>query len=301
MTHDHGPSVRSASQRHLRPLAIAFGLVVVFMVVEVVAGLITGSLALLSDAGHMATDALGLGMTLAAIVAADRAGTGDHRTFGLYRLEILAALANAVLLFGVAGYVLYEAVRRLQDPPEVLSGPMLVVAVVGLGVNLIGWRLLRQGAAESINVEGAFLEVLADLIGSIGAITAALVLRFTAWPYADPLFGAAIGLFILPRAWRLGRRALRVLVQAAPEGIDLDELRQRLVDIDGVADVHDLHVWTLTSDMNVASVHLMTREGTDHHPVLDRARNVLRDGFGIDHATLQVEPDTHQGCTEITW
>ena len=301
MTHDHGPSTRSASRRHLRPLTIAFGLVVVFMVVEVVAGFVTGSLALLSDAGHMATDALGLGMALAAIVAADRAGTGDHRTFGLYRLEILAALANAALLFAVAGYVLYEAIRRLQDPPEVLSGPMLVVAVVGLGVNLIGWRLLRPGATESINLEGASLEVLGDLIGSIGVIVAALIMRFTAWPYADPLIAAGIGVFILPRAWRLGRRALRVLVQAAPEGLDLDELQKRLGDIDGVGDVHDLHVWTLTSDMNVASVHLMTREGIDYHTVLDRARTVLTDGFGIDHATLQVEPDTHQGCTEITW
>jgi cobalt-zinc-cadmium efflux system protein len=301
VSQDHGPPARSASRRHLRPLTIAFGLVVVFMVVEVVAGLITGSLALLSDAGHMATDALGLGMALAAIVAADRAGTGDHRTFGLYRLEILAALGNAVLLFGVAGYVLYEAVRRLQDPPEVLSGPMLAVAVIGLVVNLIGWRLLRSGASESINLEGAFLEVLGDLIGSLGVIAAALILAFTEWPYADPLFAAAIGLFILPRAWRLGRRALRVLIQAAPEGLDLHQLRERLAELDGVADVHDLHVWTLTSDMNVASVHLMTRQGIDHHSVLDRARTVLSGGYGISHATLQVEPDTHQGCTEITW
>ena len=301
MTHDHAQATLSAGRRHLRPLTIAFGLVVVFMVVEVVAGLMTGSLALLSDAGHMVADGVGLGMALAAIVAADRAGNGDHRTFGLYRLEILAALANAVLLFAVAGYVLYEAVRRLQDPSEVMSGPMLVVAVLGLVVNLIVWRLLRRGAAESINVEGAFLEVAADLIGSIGVIAAALIIRFTGWPYADPLFAAAIGLFILPRAWRLGRRAVRILVQAAPEGLDLDELRKRLAAIDGVVDVHDLHVWTLTSDMNVASVHLMTRDGVDHHTVLDFAKDLLDDQFGIEHATLQVEPDTHQGCTEVTW
>lgn len=271
------------------------------MVVEVVAGFLTGSLALLSDAGHMATDALGLGMALAAITAANKTGTGGNRTFGLYRLEILAALANAVLLFGVAGYVLVEAFRRFQDPPEVLPGPMLVVAVLGLIVNLIGWRLLREGATESINVEGAYLEVLADMIGSIGVIIAALLIRYTGWAYADPLFGAAIGLFILPRAWRLGRRALHVLVEAAPEGLDLEELRRQLSSISGVTDVHDLHVWTLTSEMDVATVHLVTREGNDPHPILDEARTLLQDNYDISHATLQVEPDTHQGCAEVTW
>lgn len=271
------------------------------MVVEIVAGVLTDSLALLSDAGHMATDALGLGMALAAIVAADRAGRATHRTFGLYRLEILAALANAALLFAVAGYVLVEAYRRIQDPPEVLSGPMLAVAVGGLVVNVIGWWLLREGATESINVEGAYLEVLADLIGSIGVIVAALIVLFTGWHYADPIVGAAIGIFILPRAWRLGRRAVRVLVQAAPEDIELDELRRRLTSIPDVVDVHDLHVWTLTSEMNVASVHLMTPAGADQHGVLDRARSILEEDYGIDHATLQVEPDTHEGCSEVSW
>ncbi len=285
----------------MRPLLIAFILVLVFMVVEIVAGFITGSLALLSDAGHMATDAIGLGMALAAITAANRANTDGHRTYGLYRLEILAALANSALLFGIAIYVLFEAVRRFQNPVEVLSGPMLVVAILGLIVNLVGWWLLREGASESINLEGAYLEVIADLIGSVGVIVAALIIQFTGWPYADPLFGAAIGLFILPRAWRLGRRALRVLVEAAPEGLDLDELRLRLAAIPGVTDVHDLHVWTLTSEMDVATVHLVTGEGTDAHPVLDAARTILETDYSIPHATLQVEPDTHAGCAEVTW
>jgi len=298
--HIHGSPIRAGS-RHQRRLALVLGLVVVSMVAEVVAGLLTNSLAVLSDAGHMATDALGLGMALAAIVAADRADHAGQRTFGLYRLEILAALANAILLFGVAGYVLYEAAKRLQSPPDVLSGPMLVVAVIGLVVNLVGWRLLRKGAAESMNVEGAYLEVIADFIGSIGVIVAALIVRFTGWVYADPLFGAAIGLFILPRAWRLGSGAVRILVQAAPRGLDLAELRRRLSAIEGVGDVHDLHVWTLTSEMDVASVHLMTAVGADSHAVLDKARALLRDEYRIAHATLQVEPDTHQGCTELTW
>lgn len=294
-------SVARAASAHKRRLAWVLGLVVVFMVAEVVGGILTGSLALLSDAGHMATDALGLGMALAAIVAADRAGRSTHRTFGLYRLEILAALANAVLLFAVAGYVLWEAYQRIQDPPEILSGPMLIVAVIGLVVNIVGWWVLREGAEESINVEGAYLEVLADLIGSIAVIAAALIVRYTGWAYADPIFGAAIGVFILPRAWRLGGQAVRILVQAAPTSLDMDELRRRLAGLPDVTDVHDLHVWTLTSGMNVASVHLMTPAGADSHNVLDQARQLLETDYAIDHATLQVEPDTHQGCAELTW
>jgi len=289
-----------AGRRHLRPLTITFVLVAGFMVVEAVAGFWTGSLALVSDAGHMATDALGLGMALAAIVAADKAETHGRHTFGLYRTEILAALANAMLLFGVAGYVLFEAVRRFGSTPEVLSGPMLAVAVAGLLVNLIGWRLLGPGAGESLNVEGAYVEVLADLIGSIGVIVAALIILTTGWTYADPIFGAAIGLFILPRAWRLARKAISVLIQAAPDHLDLDALREDLWEIPGVVDVHDLHVWTLTSEMDVATVHLMTGDGTDPHPVLDQARSLLQ-RHHITHATLQVEPESHQGCAEVSW
>lgn len=298
--HNHGSAVRAGSLYKTR-LVWVFGLVVVFMVGELAAGILTNSLALLSDAGHMATDALGLGMALAAIVAADNAGKDGQRTYGLYRLEILAALANALLLFAVAGYVLYEAARRFQDPPEILSGPMLVVALLGLAVNLVGWWLLRAGANKSINVEGAYLEVIADLVGSVGVIAAALIIRFTGWSYADPLFGAAIGLFILPRAYRLGRKAVRILVQAAPENLVLSDLRTRLTAIEGVKDVHDLHVWTLTSDMDVASVHLMTSTECDPHSVLDRARDLLRDEYGIAHATLQVEPESHEGCAELAW
>ena len=297
-SHSHTPR---AGRRHLRPLAIAFGLVLAFMVVEVVGGLLTGSLALISDAGHMATDALGLGMALAAIVVADRASSSGGQTYGLYRLEILAALANAVLLFGVAAYVLFEAVQRFREPPEVAGIPMLVVAVGGLIINLVSMRLLRAGSEESLNVEGAYLEVVADLAGSVGVIAAALITISTGWPYADPLFAALIGLFILPRAWRLGHQALRVLVQGAPPGLDLDQLHADLALIPGVVDVHDLHVWTLTSEMDVATVHLMTRDGTDPHPILDQARSTLQEQYRIAHATLQVEPDTHQGCAEVTW
>ncbi len=297
----HAPAPDQASARYRTRLAVVFAMTLVVMVVEIVTGIITGSLALISDAGHMATDALGLGMALAAIVAASRVPAGDYRTFGLYRLEILAALANAVLLFAVAGYVLYEAVQRFREPPDVLAGPMLIVAVAGLGVNLVAWRLLHAGASESLNVEGAYLEVIADLAGSLGVVTAAAIIQLTGWTLADPIFAGAIGIFILPRAWRLAGKAFRVLLQAAPHDIDMGRLRTALEHIEGVVDVHDLHVWTLTSGMPVASAHLMTTADTDPHAVLDQARHVLQQDHRIDHATLQVEPETHEGCATVRW
>ncbi len=301
MSHDHAAR---AGARHAGRLRVALALTVGFLVVEAAAAFLTRSLALLSDAAHMLTDALGLGMAVAAITLATRAaaGIGDgSRTFGLYRLEILAALANAMLLFGVAGYVLVEAALRLGDEPDVRAGPMLVVAVVGLAVNVIAFVLLRTGARESLNVEGAYLEVLSDLIGSVGVIAAAIVIATTGWEYADSLVAVAIGLWIVPRTVRLAGRALRVLLQAAPAHVDVAHVRADLAHIPGVVDVHDLHVWTLTSEMDVASAHLVTTVSTDAHGVLDQARDVLRDRYAISHATLQVEPDDHTGCAEVTW
>ncbi len=290
-----------AGARHIRPLLISFVLIVAFLVVQVVTGIVTGLLALLSDAGHMATDALGLGMALAAIQAASKARAHLQRTFGLYRLEILAALVNAVLLFGVAGYVLYEAISRLGDAPDVAASPVLIVGIIRLIVNVIAFMLLRAGSTESLNLQGAYLEVMSDMLGSIGVIVAAIVWDVTGWAWVDPILGAAIGVFILPRAWKLGREALRVLVQAAPARIDLVAMRAELAGIGGVVDVHDLHVWTLTSDMEVATAHLMVASGTDSHGVLDQAGELLAEHHGITHATLQIEPDDHDGCDEVTW
>ena len=301
-THSHLPTAGDrAGTRYKGRLLAALAVLGVVTVVEVVAGFATRSLALLSDGGHMLTDVGGLGMALAAIHVADRSSRRRGRTFGLYRLEILAALANAVLLFAVAIYVVVEAVRRWRDPADVLAGPMLAVAVLGLAANLVAFGLLRHGSKDSLNVQGAYLEVLSDLLGSVGVIAAAVVLQVTGWDWVDPAVGVAIGLFILPRTWRLGVQALRILVQAAPLGTDLAAIEADLQAFDGVVDVHDLHVWTLTSQMDVASVHLMVRDGTDSHGVLDRARDLLRDGHGIGHATLQVEPDTHEGCDELAW
>lgn len=302
--HDHGAGALRAGARHQRRLVISFALIGTFFVVEAVGGILTNSLALLSDAGHMLTDVIGLGMALAAIQLATRferrAESGRH-TFGLYRLEILAAFVNALLLFGVALYVLVEALRRLTGEPEVLGIPMLVVAVLGLVVNLVAFALLREGSKESLNVEGAYLEVLADTLGSVGVIIAAVLLEVFGWAWVDPVVGAAIGLWILPRTYRLGSQAVRILLQAAPPDVDLGALRADLAAIDGVVDVHDLHVWTLTSEMENASAHLVVAAGTDTHTVLDQARDLLQTRYHVEHATLQVEPDDHEGCDQVTW
>jgi cobalt-zinc-cadmium efflux system protein len=269
--------------------------------VELVVGIVADSLALLSDAGHMATDAIGLGMALAAIHLASRGGQRSGRSFGLYRLEVLAALANAALLVGVAAYVVVEAVARLDAAEPPAAGPVLVAAVVGLAANLLAFQLLREGARESVNVQGAYLEVLADLVGSVAVILGALLFSATGWGWVDPVLGAGLGLWILPRALRLGRDALRILVQAAPQGLDLAGMAAALEDIPGVVDVHDLHVWTLTSEMDVATAHLVVTDPTTTHAVLDAARLLLAERYRIDHATLQVEPDDHHGCDDVSW
>ncbi|MCM0677577.1 cation diffusion facilitator family transporter [Micromonospora phytophila] len=299
--HHHG-SVANAAHRHQGRLWAAFGLLSALMVVEAVAAFRTGSLALLSDAGHMFTDVLGIGMALAAITATRRSSADPQRTFGLYRLEVLAALANAVLLSGVAVYVVVEAVRRFGDPPEVLAGPMLVVAALGLLANLAAFALLRAGAKESINLHGAYLEVLGDLLGSLGVIGAALLISATDWWWADPLVAVAIGVFILPRTWRLGRAALRILVQAAPEHLQVTAVHDRLAAVPGVAEVHDLHVWTLTSGMEVASAHLTMSPDAEVGAVLAAARTALHEDFRIEHATLQIEPGASPGaCGAVEW
>lgn len=302
--HSHGGAgAHSAGERHRSRLRWALALVGTFFLVEFVAALWSGSLALLSDAGHMLTDVLALAMALAAIAAATRARTRPHaqRSFGLYRLEILAALANAVLLLGIAGYVLIEAVDRFRSPPPVAGVPMLIVGAIGLGITLTAFALLRQGAQESLNLRAAMLEVGFDALSSAGVIVAALILVTTGWPYADPLIAGAIGVAIIPRAVGLARQALRVLVQAAPAHVSVPEVRATLAAVPGVCDVHDLHVWTLTSGMEVASAHLIIEAEGRLSEVLDTARSALHDQYGIAHATLQVEPDGSGVCSPAGW
>lgn len=299
-SHSHGVSVR-AGARHRNRLWMVVGILLVFLVIEAAGAFFTNSLSLLSDAGHVLTDLVGLGMALAAIHLADRPVARAHRTFGLYRLEILAALANAVLLFAVGIYVFVEAIARLRSPEDVKTGSMLVIAIAGAIANIVCFLLLRRGAQESLNVKGAYLEVLADLLTSFGVVAAAIIIGLTGWEWVDPVIGAGIGLFIFPRTWKLGAQAIRVLVEAAPEHIDVDEVRRSLAAIEGVVDVHDLHVWTLTSEMDVASAHLVVADDGEMHAVLDRAREMLRTDHGLAHVTLQVEPESHDGCADVDW
>ena len=294
-----GAAAARAGARHRGRLRAALALLAAFMLIEAVTALLTDSLALLSDAAHLLTDVLGIGMALAAIYAADRARASAQRTFGLYRLEVLAALANAALLLAVAGYVVFEAIQRFAHPAAIDSGPMLVVAAAGLIANIIAFALLRPGARESVNVRGAYLEVVGDLLGSLGVLAAAAVIQLTGWTYADPIIAVAVALFIVPRTLALGRVAVRVLVQAAPEHLDVNAVRGTLGAVPGVTDVHDLHVWTLTSGMDVASAHLSVDSASDLDSVLANAREALRGSYQIDHATLQVE--RAGACHPVNW
>jgi cobalt-zinc-cadmium efflux system protein len=300
MGHGHGHG--SASGKHVGRLWAALGLEATFLAVEVTVGVTTGSLALISDAAHMLTDVVGLGLALAAVMLAARNRVNQSRTFGMYRAEVLAALANAVLLFAVAGYVLYEAIERFTAPPEVPGLPVVLTAVVGLAINATAFLLLREGAKESLNLRGAYLEVLSDLVGSVGVLISGLITLTTGWRYADPVIAVAIGLFVLPRTWGLAKRALRILFQHAPERVDVEQLRVDLTALDGVTEAHDVHVWTLTSGMEVASVHLAVTPAAVPADVLVRAQKLLASEYRLEHATVQVEPREATGkCRDLSW
>jgi cobalt-zinc-cadmium efflux system protein len=258
------------------------------MIAEVVGGLLTHSLALLADAGHMLTDVAGIGLALLAIQFAERPATPE-RTYGFYRVEILAALINAVVLIGISAYILYEAYQRFRNPQPVQSGPMLGVAAVGLVVNLIGIRLLRAASEESLNMKGAYFEVLSDMLTSVGVIVAAIIMLTTGWSYADPIISAGIGLFILPRTWMLLKDAVGVLLEGTPSDVNVASLRESIVSVPGVASVHDLHVWSLTSGVNAMSVHAVLADHALHDEVLAAVQQRVTHDFKIAHATVQVE------------
>jgi cobalt-zinc-cadmium efflux system protein len=289
--HDH--QLVSAGARHAGRLTLAACLVTVTLIVELTVALVTGSLALLADAGHLATDLAGLLVALAAIRIAAARRPSAALTYGWHRLEILAALGNSLLLLGIAAFVVVEAVRRLGDPPDLAAGPLVIVAVVGLAVNLVTAALLREGAAESLNVHGARLEVLADAVASVGVLIAALVIWATGWTGIDTLVALGVAAWVLPRALRLGYRALRVLVQAAPEQLDVDAVSVELGRIAGVDEVHDLHAWSLTSGLDVASVHVRLSPGADPHAVLDAVERALTEDHAIARTTVQLDPVSH--------
>ena len=305
MAHDHGRAPGADRVTQQRALRRSLVLLSVFLVVEFVGGLATGSVALLGDAGHMLTDVLGMGMALGAMTAATSDRRSGSRTFGLYRLEVLAALVNAVLLAAVAVWLLVESVGRIGEPPDVLGVPMLVIGALGLAANLLVLRWMGQAHGPSLNVEGARLEVLADTVGSVGVLVAATVVTLTGFGLADTIVGIAIALWVLPRTVRLGRRAVRVLLQTAPEGVEPAAIAADLGTIPHVESVHDLHVWTLTSGLDVATAHLRLDAELDTtltHDVLDAAHGLLRERHGIDHATVQLEPPSHRQCDpHDTW
>lgn len=284
-TSGYAPSAAGAGAGRLR---LVLALTATYMLVEVVGGLVTGSLALIADAGHMLTDVAGVSMALMAIWFAARPASPE-KTYGYYRLEILAAAANGVLLIGVSAYILFEAYRRFTDPPEVMALPMLAVASVGLLVNLASAYLLFRGQKTSLNLRGAFLEVVSDLLGSVAVILAGGVILATGFNLIDPIASVVIGAFILPRTWRLMGEAVHILLEGAPREVDMSHVQRHILEAEGVTEVHDLHAWTITSGMNVLSAHVVVRDGTDARNVLDELCRCLADHFDIEHSTFQIE------------
>jgi cobalt-zinc-cadmium efflux system protein len=292
--HDHAMTATGA---HRKRLLIVLVISCAVLIAEVIGGLIAGSLALLADAGHVLTDMTGLVLALIAASLATRAAT-EKRTFGLQRAEVLAALGNALLLVGVAVWVLIMAVSRLRSPTEIDSGLMLGVAILGTIANLIGLLVLRPAQSKSLNMRGAYLEVFGDLVGSLAVIVAAVLILITGSTIFDPIASLAIVVLIIPRAWSLLREVVDVLLEATPRGVDLAEVRDHIKRVGGVVDVHDLHAWTITSGVPVLSAHVIVdnaciSEGRSGE-VLDRLGECLGGHFDVSHCTFQLEPVGHQ-------
>ncbi|QIN79783.1 cation diffusion facilitator family transporter [Rubrobacter marinus] len=286
--HSHDGHGHSHGSSNKRALAIVLALTGGFTVVEVIGGLLTGSLALLADAGHMLSDAASLAVALFAAWLAGRPAT-PSRSFGLRRAEILAALFNGVTLVAISIWIFVEAYRRLSEPPEVLGGLMLAIAVLGLGVNVAGAFILSRSEGESLNVEGALRHVMADVLGSIGAIVAAVVILLTGWRYADPLISVVIGLLVLASSWKLLRDSVTILLEATPRGIDADAVGRKMVEVEGVREVHDLHIWTITSGFPALAAHVLVGRNENCHERRREIEDVLEHEYGIEHTTLQVD------------
>lgn len=289
--HDHSHSSDTRVSRMVIAAAILSG----FFVLELVTALAINSIALLADAGHMLTDLVAMFMGLTAVLLARRGSTSPARTYGWHRAEVFTAVANAALLLGVAGFILYEAIERFGNAPDVPGVPMIVVALAGLAANAVVVMMLRSHSKDSLAVKGAYMEVVADTVGSIGVLVAGIVTVTTAWPYADVVVAVLVALWVLPRAFALARAALRILSESSPSHIDVEELRNALGEVDGVTGVHDLHVWTLVPGKDMVTAHLTSSADTAR--VLDDARAVLN-ARGLAHATVQVEPpDAAEDCS----
>ena len=297
--HDHSHGSQHLGGVHRWRLLVARGLVIGFMLVEFATAAISGSLALLTDAGHMLADSITLTTATIATIVAARLGRTTHSTYGAYRAEVFASGFAALVMVGVAVFVVVSAFTG-HETHQVETTPMLVVGILGLAVNLVTMAILRPGA-ESLNVKGAYLEVMADALGSVGVIAAAILVLWTGAAWWDIVIALAIGAFVLVRAFFLGREVLHVLAQHTPHGLDAADLEAQLRAIGGVIEVHDLHVWTLTSGMNVMTAHLHVDDDADPESVLRQAQAVVGEGFGLSHATLQVERTASEACHEITW
>lgn len=289
-----GHSHAALREGHQKKLVLALALTAGYMIAELIGAWVTGSLALLSDASHMFTDTAALAISLIALQIAKRPAD-QKRTFGYARLEILSSAFNAVLLFMVAVYILYEAYRRFSLPTVIASGAMMWIAAAGLVINLISMRLLRSASEESLNVKGAYLEVWSDMLGSIGVIIGGAIIHFTGWSWIDTVVAVAIGLWVLPRTWQLLRESLGVLMEGVPKGLDLPQLESAIRAVEGVADVHDLHVWAVSSGNNVLTSHVVIREATDGDAVLSAVVEAVSGAFEIHHCTIQIErPSFHR-------
>ncbi|KFF27899.1 cation diffusion facilitator family transporter [Chryseobacterium vrystaatense] len=283
----------SPASRHKKNLIFVLLLSGTYMIAEVIGGVITQSLALMADAAHMLTDVVGLLLALIAIKIGERKAD-TSKTFGYYRTEILAAVINAVVLLGISLYVLYEAYQRFQNPPAVQSKTMLIVAGIGLVVNIIGMMILRKDSEGSLNMKGAYFEVLSDMLTSIGVMIAGVIMLTTGWYYADPIISAAIGLLIFPRTWRLLKEAVNVLLEGTPRDVDIHQLRKSLEEVQGVKDVHDLHVWSLTSSVNAMSAHIVKDQGTVQNQLLKTLTEAVTQNFKISHTTFQIEEEGYE-------
>ncbi len=287
--HDHCGHGHSHSTANRRRLLITLVLAAAYMVAEVVGGLISNSLALLADAGHMFSDVASLALSVFAIWIADRPA-GSQRTFGFYRAEILAALVNGATLVAVSFFIVYEAWHRFSDPPEVQGGLMMWIAVGGLIVNLFGLAVLHGGKDHNLNVRGAWLHVMSDTLGSVAAIVAGLLIQNFGWYIADPIISAVISLLVVVSAWRLLSDSVWVLMQAAPANVDVPELKAALIETPGAVEVHDLHVWTITSGLDSVSCHVVNDGSRPHDELLIELRTLVHERCGIDHITIQIEP-----------
>jgi cobalt-zinc-cadmium efflux system protein len=292
-SHEHAITVTGANRRALTAVMVISALIAI---AEVAGALISGALVLLADAAHMAADAAGVGLSLLATHVAARPPT-ERRTFGYARAEILAAVANSLLLLGMATFIVYEAVRRLMSPSAVHSGLLIALGVIALAANSVSLLLLRRGQEQSLNVRGAFLEVASDALGAAAVIVTGIVIALTGFTRADPIASLAVGALILPRTWRLLREAVDVLLEASPQGIDLTEVRDHMGRLDGVREVHELHVWTITSGLPVFSAHIVVDPDIIASGrsaiMLDALQDCLRGHFDVEHSTFQLEPAGH--------